>query len=78
MVGWQGILAPAGTPPEIVNRLNSLIGKVLSAPETQKVWENSGLEPPVARTADQFGQVVRSDYAKYGKLIRRIGIGNIE
>jgi tripartite-type tricarboxylate transporter receptor subunit TctC len=78
MVGWQGMLAPAGTPAEIVNRLNGTIGKVLTAPETRKVWENSGLEPPIARTAEQFDQILRADYAKYGKLIKRIGISNIE
>lgn len=78
MVGWQGMLAPAGTPREVVVHLNGLIGKILSAPETQKLWESRGLEAPVARTTEQFGEVLRADYAKYGKLIKRIGVSKLD
>ncbi len=74
LMGWQGILAPAGTPPEIVQRLNDAIGKILSEADVKQQWESRGLESPVPRKTEQFATILRSDYQRYGNLIKKTGI----
>jgi len=71
LVGWQGILAPAATPKEIISRLNGAMETILSAPDVKEQWTAQGMEA-VARTPDQFAARLRADYESYGKLISRI------
>jgi len=70
--GWFGYIAPAGTPREIVAKLNDEINRAMRTPEVSEKMVASGLiivtEPP-----EFFGEVLRSDYGKYGKLVRDIG-----
>jgi len=72
MAGWQGLLAPAGTPRDVVERLNAAMARILAAPDVKERWTAQGMEA-VARTTAEFSARVRSDYESYGKLIRRIG-----
>jgi tripartite-type tricarboxylate transporter receptor subunit TctC len=72
MVGWQGILAPAATPRDVINRLNGAIAKIMSAPDIKELWKTQGVEA-VARTPEQFAQRMRADYDKYGMLIKKLG-----
>ena len=69
--GWFGFIAPAGTPREIVNQLNAEINRAMSLPDVRDKLTSAGLfivnEPP-----EYFAAVLKSDYAKYGKLIRDI------
>jgi tripartite-type tricarboxylate transporter receptor subunit TctC len=74
--GWQGILAPAGTPREIVVQLNAAIQKILATAEIRRIWEEAGLEVIFA-TPEQFTATLRNDYERYGRLIEKIG-GGIE
>jgi tripartite-type tricarboxylate transporter receptor subunit TctC len=74
--GWQGILAPAGTPREIVVQLNAAIQKILATADIRRIWEEAGLEVIFA-TPEQFTAMLRNDYERYGKLIEKIG-GGIE
>lgn len=74
LMGWQGIVAPAGTAKEIVTRLNGLVTQILSDPAIKQQWTSGGLEQPSARTPEQFGAVLRTDYERYGKLIGKIGL----
>jgi tripartite-type tricarboxylate transporter receptor subunit TctC len=70
--GWFGFLAPAGTPREIVNLLNQEINRAIALPDVKDKLINAGLiivtEPP-----EFFVTTLKSDYDKYGKLIRDIG-----
>jgi len=70
--GWFGYVAPAATPREIVARLNAEINRAMKLPDVSEKMIASGLiivtEPP-----EFFGDMIRSDYAKYGKLARDIG-----
>ncbi len=75
MVGWQGILAPAKTPKEIVMQLHASLQNILALPDTRKRWDDVGLEL-VHATPEQFTATLHADYERYGKLIQRIG-GNI-
>ena len=70
--GWFGYVAPAATPREIVARLNDEINRAMKLPDVSEKMIAAGLiivtEPP-----EFFGDMIRSDYAKYGKLARDIG-----
>jgi len=73
VVGFFGVLAPAGTPREIVARLNSEIAKVLARPDIKDRFASQALEP--ANTSpEQFSEYLRSEAVKWGKLIREAGI----
>jgi len=70
--GWFGFLAPAGTPREIVILLNQEINRAIQLPDVRDKLVSAGLiivaEPP-----EFFASTIKSDYAKYGKLIKDIG-----
>jgi tripartite-type tricarboxylate transporter receptor subunit TctC len=70
---WLGVFVPAGTPPETVARLNAEVGKALAEPPIRERYAQAALEP-VGGTPGEFAQLVRDDYAKYGRLIRELGI----
>ncbi len=70
--GWFGYLAPAGTPPKIVALLNQEINRAMMAPEVKDKIVNLGMSV-AAESPEYFAQLLKSDYEKYGKLIRAIG-----
>ena len=73
LTGWHGVFAPAATPKEIVERLNSEIVRLLTAPDLKELWARMGMETPALRP-EQFAAVLRADYDRYGKLIAALGI----
>ena len=73
VVGFFGVMAPAATPREIVAQLNGEIAKVLARPDIKERFASQALEPP-SRTPEQFGDYIRSEAVKWGKLIRDAGI----
>jgi tripartite-type tricarboxylate transporter receptor subunit TctC len=73
LVSWLGIMAPQGTAPEIVSRLNREIGAVLGEPEVRRQIEEGGLQV-VRGSAAEFGELIRRDHARYGEIIRSTGI----
>ena len=70
---WYGIMAPAGTPREVVLRLNGAFGKALAAPDVLERLAGQGFEP-ASGTPERLAEIHRNDVAKYGKLIREAGI----
>src|SRR5438309_6296113 len=70
--GWFGYVAPAGTPRAIVLKLNEEINRAMKLPDVSDKLVTAGLIV-VAESPEYFGEVIRSDYAKYGKLVRDIG-----
>jgi tripartite-type tricarboxylate transporter receptor subunit TctC len=71
---WLGLFAPAGTPEPIVTRLRTEVHKALSDPAFAKKLNVSGsLEALVLPPAD-FAKLIRDDYAKYGAIVRQLGI----
>ena len=66
---WFGILAPAGTPKEIVDKLSAEIAKVLAMPDVKSFLLGQGLDPYVSTPA-QFAALLSSDSAKYERLIK--------
>ncbi|MBL0422637.1 tripartite tricarboxylate transporter substrate binding protein [Ramlibacter sp. AW1] len=73
MNGWFGLAAPAGTPKDVVERLNREIGEIVTSPDTRKNMIDSGLEPKVM-SASKFGEMIASDYAKYAKIFATEGV----
>jgi tripartite-type tricarboxylate transporter receptor subunit TctC len=73
LVGWHGILAPAGTPREIVDRLNGSINRTLDRPDLRASWTQQGFDTPQL-TSEQFAQRMRRDFEAFGKLIKAIGL----
>lgn len=71
-VGWAGLLAPAGTPRDIVTKLNAEVVKILSQPEVTGRFVTLGAEL-VSSSADDFDAYIRSETAKWGKVIRDSG-----
>jgi tripartite-type tricarboxylate transporter receptor subunit TctC len=68
-----GLLAPAGTPRPIVNRLHDELVKIIMAPESASRLAGVGAIP-VANTPEQFADTNRKEVAKWGKIIRENGI----
>jgi tripartite-type tricarboxylate transporter receptor subunit TctC len=71
--GWFGYLAPAGTPRPIVALLNQEINRAMSSPDVKEKMNVIGLTV-VAESPESFAKTLKSDYEKYGKLIREIGL----
>lgn len=69
---WLGLLAPAGTPPEIVTRINSEVAKALAAPDTAKQLAEAGVEPTPS-TPQAFGELLAAEYVKWGKVTKDTG-----
>ena len=70
--GWFGWLAPAGTPHDIIVRLNQEINRAMSLPDVKQKLNAAGLIV-VNESPEFFAKTIKSDYDKYGKLIRTIG-----
>lgn len=70
---WYGILAPAGTPRPIVDRLNSEIHKALNSEDMKKRLADSGVEPLLS-TPDEFAAFIRSETQRYAKVVKDAGL----
>jgi tripartite-type tricarboxylate transporter receptor subunit TctC len=66
---WLGLLAPKGTPPAIVNRLNEAISKIVSQPDVQQAWARQGAVAMVM-SPQAFDKYVRDDVQKWAKVIK--------
>ncbi len=69
---WFGILMPAGTPPEIVAKLNTEIVKVLHLPEVRERFQSMGLEI-VGNTPEQFAAFMRAEIARWSEVVKVSG-----
>lgn len=72
-VQWYGLLAPAGTPREIIAKLNAGVVRTLQDPAVRKSFLASGAEP-VGNTPEEFAAVIRADMAKWSKVIKAAGL----
>ena len=66
-VAWFGVLAPAGTPPAIIERVNTAINKALAQPEVKARLATMGCDP-AAGTAESFASRIQSDVTRWKKL----------
>jgi tripartite-type tricarboxylate transporter receptor subunit TctC len=70
--GWFGYVAPAGTPRDIVLKLNAEINRAIREPDVSEKLVNAGLTI-VTESPEYFADYLKRDYAKYGKLVKDIG-----
>jgi tripartite-type tricarboxylate transporter receptor subunit TctC len=73
IIGFFGVMAPAGTPREIVTRLNTELGKAMARPEVRKQYAAQALDPGTM-TAEQYAEFIKDQAVKFGKVIREAGI----
>jgi tripartite-type tricarboxylate transporter receptor subunit TctC len=73
MRGWFGYVAPAGTPREIVRKLNAEINRAMQQPDVTAKLTTAGLIIS-NETAEYFGTFLKSEYDKFGKLVKDIGL----
>jgi tripartite-type tricarboxylate transporter receptor subunit TctC len=70
---WFGILAPAGTPREVVTRLNTQILQVVAQPAVRDQLLKMGFEI-VPNTPDEYAAFLKEEHARWGKIIRDLGL----
>jgi tripartite-type tricarboxylate transporter receptor subunit TctC len=74
---WQAVVAPAGTPPAIIARLNQALLEVVNSPETRTRFHELGLRP-LTSTPDELGAFMRSELVRWGKVVEAAGAKGIE
>ncbi len=72
VTAWHGIAMRAGTPPEIVRKINAAVLAAFKDPAFRKRWEDLGT-PVVAGTPEQFGQLIRTESVRLGRVVRESG-----
>jgi tripartite-type tricarboxylate transporter receptor subunit TctC len=70
---WVGLIAPAGTPRPIIDRLNGTLARILAAPDMKEKLDVQSAEI-VASTPEQFGELIKSETVKWGRIIREKNI----
>ena len=70
---WFGVFVPAGTPPDIVAKLNAEIGKALASKELTERLAAMGTAPPENNTPERFASFVRNEAAKYAQVVKESG-----
>ena len=71
--GWSGVLVPSGTPKQIVGQLHGEILRIVSLPDVKDRFTGLGFDT-VGNTPDQFDAFIRSEIAKWGKVVREAKI----
>ena len=74
---WYGVFAPAGTPPEIVEKLSAEIIKATKAPATRTRLEDAGLRV-TATTREEFARLLKEDIARWGQVVKATGFKSQE
>jgi tripartite-type tricarboxylate transporter receptor subunit TctC len=69
---FQGIVAPAGTPADVVNKLHATVTRILAAPEMQERLKTAGAETRPGTPAE-FGAFIRDEKARWAKVVKESG-----
>ena len=67
---WLGLMAPAGTPKPIIDKLNAAINVAIMRPEIVKLWADQGAAP-MSMTPEEFDKYLRSDIVKWAEVVKR-------
>jgi tripartite-type tricarboxylate transporter receptor subunit TctC len=73
MDSWAGVFAPAGTPKEIVTRLNTELRKIIDSPEVTARLGNAGFEA-FSSSPEELGEFVKAQLVKWAKMVKDAGI----
>lgn len=77
VTSWHGILAPAGTPREIVNRLNAEWARIVVMPDTREQMLNAGFEP-VSSTPEQFAELIKAEIVRWARVMKEANIPSVD
>ncbi len=66
---WLGLMAPAGTPKPVIDRLNAEVQKVLSQPDVKEAWGKQGAVP-MNMTPDEFRKFLDQDIEKWATVVK--------
>ncbi len=69
---WLGIMAPAGTPKPIVEKLNAEITRIVNSPEVKDAWAKQGAVA-MSMTTDEFARYMREDIEKWARIVKISG-----
>jgi tripartite-type tricarboxylate transporter receptor subunit TctC len=72
---WWGVFAPRGTPAPIVRKLGDTVSSIIPEPQAKERFAALGVEP-LNLTPPQLADMVRSELASYGKIVREVGIAS--
>jgi tripartite-type tricarboxylate transporter receptor subunit TctC len=70
---WLGVMAPAGTPKDIVDKLNAGINTVIARPDVRELWSKQGAVP-MAMTPAEFSKYLQADIEKWAGVVKGAGI----
>ena len=73
VVNWYGLVAPAGTPREIITKMNKEVVRILKMPDVVKVLADNGMVP-LPSTPEQFSAFLKSEIKKWGKVVKDANI----
>ena len=73
VVGWYGLAAPAGTPKDVIAKLNAETNRALQSPELIAQFRVQGYEP-IGGTPEEMSAQIKADVARWTKIIRDAGI----
>ncbi len=74
---WHGLLAPAGTARDIINRLNAEWVKIAALPDTKEKMQNVGFDP-VSGTPEQFSEFIKAETVRWAKVIKEANIPSMD
>lgn len=73
VINWHGVLAPTGTPPEVIKRAHAEVVKALASPDVRSKLSSDGFEV-IGNSPEAFAQFIRVEMAKWAKIIKGAGI----
>ena len=71
--GWNGVIAPRGTPVPIITKVNRVMNEALGSAQLRKLFFELG-EEPAPGSPEEFGKLIRADYEQMGKLVKLAGL----
>ena len=74
VVGWFGLLAPAGTPAPVVRKLHAEVVRILAQPSVKSIYLNSALETATSSSPSEFSEFIRKERDKWAKVIKAANI----
>jgi tripartite-type tricarboxylate transporter receptor subunit TctC len=69
---WLGLMAPAGTPKSVIDKLNAAVNAAIKRPEIIKLWTEQGVVP-MSMTTEEFGKYLRGDIVKWAEVVKKFG-----
>jgi tripartite-type tricarboxylate transporter receptor subunit TctC len=77
-VSWLALVAPAATPPEVVDKLHAEVKAIMAMPDVQKRFVDLGNIPLVSPPPDELRRYVKSEIVRWGDVVRKAGLAGSE